>query len=194
LFAVARTTAAQDDIQVHGHWTIDVRDPDGALVSHHEFKNALVANEGADTLNKLLGRRYVIADWSIVLGAYGGPGTQSPCVGAFQCFILEPRYAGAGDASREFANLAITTPTTGPNAGKLVLSGTATVTNTEPQSAIQYVMTSVTMCPITSLANTPCGPASIGNRFTAKDLDAPVILRPGQIVQVSVVYSFSSGL
>jgi len=28
---------------VHGHWTIDVREPDGTLVSHNEFENALVS-------------------------------------------------------------------------------------------------------------------------------------------------------
>ena len=30
---------------MHGHWTIDVRNPDGTLVTHREFENAL---HGAD--------------------------------------------------------------------------------------------------------------------------------------------------
>src|SRR5439155_9641455 len=44
-----------DGIKVHGHWTIDVRNPDGALASHNEFENALEPG-GASALSGLLGR------------------------------------------------------------------------------------------------------------------------------------------
>ena len=29
-----------EGIKVHGHWTIEVRDPDGTLVTHREFEKA----------------------------------------------------------------------------------------------------------------------------------------------------------
>lgn len=37
--------AKADGIKVHGHWKIDVRDPDGKLVSQTEFENALTTND-----------------------------------------------------------------------------------------------------------------------------------------------------
>src|SRR2546423_15522419 len=33
----------QEGIKVHGHWTIEVRNPDGTLVTHREFENALTS-------------------------------------------------------------------------------------------------------------------------------------------------------
>jgi hypothetical protein len=30
-----------DGIKVHGHWTIEVRNPDGTLAKHSEFENSL---------------------------------------------------------------------------------------------------------------------------------------------------------
>src|SRR2546428_3795116 len=44
-----------EGIKVHGHWTIDVRNPDGKLVMHREFENALTAH-GGGALFQLLGR------------------------------------------------------------------------------------------------------------------------------------------
>lgn len=188
-----------EGISVTGDWTIAVRDPDGSLVSEHKFRNALVPGEGPDALNKLLGRQYVLDAWSISFGAFGGSGLQQPCIGGAAaspspCIIGDPRFAAFSDARNSFSNLAITTPTTGPNAGKLVLSGNATVTNPASQSTIEYVFASVSMCPVTYLANSPCGGANVGNSFTSKTLATPVTLRPGQIVQLEVVYAFSSGV
>src|SRR5687767_7580490 len=37
----------KEGIKVHGRWTIDIRNPDGKLVSRRDFKNALTANGGA---------------------------------------------------------------------------------------------------------------------------------------------------
>jgi len=55
-----------DGIAVHGHWTIDVRNPDGKLASHHEFENALEPS-GAIALAGLLGRQFQAATWRLDL-------------------------------------------------------------------------------------------------------------------------------
>jgi hypothetical protein len=47
------TRRPDEGIKVHGHWTIELRDPDGTIAGHHEFKNALV-NQGAQALAALL--------------------------------------------------------------------------------------------------------------------------------------------
>lgn len=40
--SLASAGMPSEGIQVHGHWTIDVKNPDGSLASHHEFENAYV--------------------------------------------------------------------------------------------------------------------------------------------------------
>ena len=51
-------TAASGGIRVHGHWVIDVRNPDGTVAEHREFDNSLVTGgslvSGAELLAGLL--------------------------------------------------------------------------------------------------------------------------------------------
>lgn len=55
-----------EGIQVHGHWIIDVMNPDGSLASHNEFENAFTP-EGRQTLaNLLLGNR-TAGPWELQL-------------------------------------------------------------------------------------------------------------------------------
>ena len=41
-------------IQIHGHWVIDVKNPDGKLVEHREFENSLVKVGGLPSGDQLL--------------------------------------------------------------------------------------------------------------------------------------------
>jgi len=52
--------AASDGIQVHGHWTMTVSNPDGTVDAVHEFDNALVT-QGKESLVRLLGGENTIA-------------------------------------------------------------------------------------------------------------------------------------
>src|SRR5258708_28345998 len=74
-FAQGKTSAVEkegtregpsDGIKVHGHWTIDVKNPDGSLASHHDFENALTT-QGADVLARLLGRVDTAVGWEVDL-------------------------------------------------------------------------------------------------------------------------------
>ena len=60
-------------LKVHGHWVINVRNPDGTLAEHREFENSLEAS-GAGFLVGLLSGYLVPGDWMIVLGAQSGNG------------------------------------------------------------------------------------------------------------------------
>src|SRR5262245_35623432 len=51
-------------IKVHGHWTIDVRNPDGSLASHNEFENAFM---GHQPLSGILARRLQITGYEFQL-------------------------------------------------------------------------------------------------------------------------------
>src|SRR6185295_16924698 len=57
-----------EGIKVHGHWTVDVREPDGKLVSHREFENAL-ASAGASPLAQLLTHSFSVIAWAVYLEA-----------------------------------------------------------------------------------------------------------------------------
>ena len=56
----------EEGIRVHGHWTIVIENPDGAVVSQHEFENSLV-NTGPDLLAQLLARMATPGAWEINL-------------------------------------------------------------------------------------------------------------------------------
>jgi hypothetical protein len=57
---------SHEGIKVHGHWTIDVRDPDGTLVTHREFENSL-QRDGAFFLAGCLANGCSKQNWSIRL-------------------------------------------------------------------------------------------------------------------------------
>ena len=105
-----------EGINVHGHWTIEVRDPDGGLVERREFDNALI---GGSVLAEIVGGLSVQGVWSITLRAISG---NSPC--GTVCGIFESSFPLSGQTV--FKTLSVSVPTSGPNAGKLVLSGSFT--------------------------------------------------------------------
>jgi hypothetical protein len=56
--AKAPGNSTQEGIKVHGHWTIEVRNPDGKVVSHQEVENGLDPIEGADAITGVLSGEY----------------------------------------------------------------------------------------------------------------------------------------
>jgi hypothetical protein len=161
--------AQSEGIKVHGQWTIDIRNTDGSLASHHEFKNAL-DSFGATALAQMLGRQTVTGVWGVSLWQIA-------------CVIGE---VGSTDPEAQFKTLTVTVPTAGPNAGKLVLSGNATA---EADGDIAQVGTGIGLCG----ANT--APAACTRfrdiPFTAHNFPSPIVVLAGQIIQVTVVISFS---
>ena len=57
-------------IKVSGHWTIEVKDPDGSLVSQHEFENGLTG--GALAMTRYLARNRIVGEWQIILADLQG--------------------------------------------------------------------------------------------------------------------------
>jgi hypothetical protein len=79
---------AKEGIVVHGHWTIEVKNPDGTVAARQEFENALDPNEGADLLTGLLAGTYTTDGFLVSL--YSG---NSICGGI--CEIFDSRVASA---------------------------------------------------------------------------------------------------
>ena len=157
-----------EGIKVHGDWTIEIRNPDGTVASRHVFKNALVPGGGDAALARLLGRTLAPFHWRVVIGDSSGPG--SPCPpppttppNGMPCVVTEPALA-----------------VTVTSEGTVQLSGM--VTALRPAS-IALVETEL-RDPNTQV---------LLQRFTRKQLSSPIPVVAGQVIQATVVFSFSSG-
>ena len=168
----------REGIMVHGHWTIDVREPDGRLVNHREFENALVATGGGQ-LQGILSRHLSTGPWAITL-ASGLPPCEVTGV-AVACRIVEPGFET--NVSSSFSNLTLS-PT------GLTLSGTATAARA---GRIDAVSTTLAACAATVLPSACADPAAgnQGPEFSRTTLSPSQNVAAGQIIQVTVTFTFS---
>jgi hypothetical protein len=67
-------------IKVHGHWVIDVKNPDGTVVQHRDFENSLATN---NSLAFLLSGQAVAGGWEVDLA--DSSGVSSPCGVGAEC-------------------------------------------------------------------------------------------------------------
>jgi hypothetical protein len=169
-----------EGIKVHGHWTIEVRNADGTLVTHREFENALTSSGGGE-LASYLARSSTVGQWNVGL------------VGASVLFIDEPGpAAGAPNPGTVIGTLTVSAPAN----GTLVLSGSGTA---PLSTTITSVFSEPSACQPT-LAPSACNVAS-GNQtgaalgslpaFTSATLPSPVDVTAGQTIAVTVTISFS---
>jgi hypothetical protein len=173
-------SAPQEGIKVHGDWTLTVRNADGTVAAVHEFKNALNVSFGADVLlARLLGGQAVTGHWLIFLHPSSPPGC-NPVNQA--CAIVE----GGSPSGADSRDLTRTIPTTGPDAGKLVLRGSVRV---PVGLSIVQVTTNVAVC--NAPASAGACVASSSAPVTRRNLETPVPVAADQLVEVKVVISFS---
>jgi len=173
LAAVASPAAAQsadhagprvpgDGIKVHGHWTIELTNPDGTVAARHEFENALL-NQGARVLATLLQSNTPRGFWLVQVGTPTG----GPCgPNATPCFLSESGSPVSGAA------LTIELMSNGE---AVRLRGTATA---GLDGDISVVTT-----------NQFIGNQSFV--FSQRTLATPIHVVSGQSITVSVVFSFS---
>ena len=186
--AVQAAQSAEDGrnvaVKVHGSWTIEVRDAAGTTVSRTQFENALQSH-GALVLAQILGRSWSTGLWTVFL--QGSPG---PCLvgsAGTGCAVGE---AADGHVQTYYSkNLTLSAPTTGTNANKLVLSGSATA---QEDSDISSVGTTQGACRATEPPSNPCpiSDATTSDLFSYADLPSPVQVVTGQQIIVTVVFSF----
>jgi hypothetical protein len=167
-------------IKVHGWWTINVRNPDGKLVSHHEFENSYV---GGSVLSQILARNLVVGKWRVELANIDQD---------FRMSIREP-------------NLIPTAPTSGANANKLVLTGSLVIgdggqpvplTGSIPITSVATYVETCTSSFTPDGCTTATSPSPISMPVTFKDLTGGqttqgILVHAGQTVDVTVAISFS---
>jgi hypothetical protein len=167
--------AKTDGIKVHGAWTIEIRDH-GHTVRTARFHNDLTS-KGAERLVSLLARQSSAGQWMIGLT----PQLCGTAAAPTYCWIDE-----AGGTVAQTHTLVLTTPSTGDDAGKLVLTATVVA---GVDNSISTVQTSNVECPASSPPSTSCG--SSGFLFSRRILPAPIPVVAGQQVLITVKYSFS---
>ena len=186
-----------EGIKVHGHWIIEVRDPDGTLVSRREFDNAL-SGGGGRILANILGRENSAGRWRIRL--LGSTSANQACLdasgGVASCEIGEPNDP-FGDPTNPafephlFTNLTLAAPgdSTGPGLNKLTLTGNATA---QRDGVISRVLTGLSLCP-SDTAPDSCAVdfTAFFFTFTATVLATPESVVAGQQILATVELTFS---
>ncbi len=201
-----------EGIQVHGHWTIEVRNPDGKLVSHTEFENALASNGGASLLAGLLTGTVTPGSWFVYLASdTSGDGAivfaepSSTAASACQANIEKQYpYQVCYDALTVTGSQ-LASGGTALTGNTVTFTGSAVLSSSAFAETIAWVETAQYVC---SPSNSPstCFDVAAGNEgapsvpLTARNLgdgvdsDPPSVqVSPGQAVSVSVVISFGSG-
>jgi hypothetical protein len=200
--------AINQGVKMHGHWIIDVKNPDGSLVEHRDFENALEGG-GQGFLIGLMSGYLIPGNYMIVMGPQSGNGA---CVATFQwCGIVTSltTYPGAGYCGSYYCGTGLTVT---PNLGSsglssgpfsLVLAGSITANQTGTIGSVYSLIStcanigySTTVNPTAMETSSPVscvsqtspepwyGPLSQANI-------TPVSVNSGQIVQVTVTITFS---
>ena len=166
-------------MKVSGHWTIEVRDPDGRLVNRHEFENALETN-GGEWPVRFLARNQTPGLWHINLY---DPSADGPCFVSVPTACVTTESASTSAALNYFKTLEVSVPT------PLIMRLSGTVT-AERNGKISVVQTMVATCPNTTAPASPCTSTTV-HVFTTKTLTTPVSVLLNQQVAVTADIGFN---
>jgi hypothetical protein len=204
-----------EGLKIHGHWKIEVRNPDGTLVKTYEFENSLVTPGAADEmLSGLFSGTFTQAGWSVVASSTN-PTTLCPTNG----------IAGANNSCTIVPALGTNTVASGAYCVSYACFGGLTAvgvpanltTNTSSYLQLQGSFTPTASGSVTSVQTNTIGCTSIGTNpgvstvtisqcynglipgtmafisipFTAATLSTPVNVLAGQLVTITVNISFS---
>lgn len=191
------SSTQSDGIKLHGHWMIEVRNPDGSLASHTEFENA-IALPGKTMLVQFLSRAQIPGNWVVLLGDPTGP-----CMTGgkpWQCILREANDNITSSTAVGAINNSLTLSTPVPQQTisgipQLILTGSATAAN---NSSIKSVSTILSYCTRTdSPPPSACSAYGVGAAdaspasFSGATLTNPIAVTPGQAIQVVVTFTFS---
>jgi len=197
-----------EGIKVHGHWTIEVRNPDGTRVSRVEFENALTTG-GATSLTGLLLGSEVQGGFIIFLST-NTPTTTGPCSpgsgGSTVCVLfaslINPTPATFADATNGCPGGANCFPLTiAPNAAVTGISLTGSAMAGSNGQITDVSVGNLTCGPYPTTATSPinvtspstCAAGTVANAYglTHATLSSPVQVLAGQTIAVTVNISFS---
>ena len=207
------SSGMNQSMTMHGHWIIDIKDPDGTLRQHHEFENS-IQYDGQNYLIGLMSGYGAAGSWLIYFSNATATTAGSPCntgtypycalvystttmPGAFACgaytcasgLTITPTF-GVGPTLTLSGSIAAT------QAGTIGLVGTGMNACGQTGVAGGSFPTAIsTVSPATCYTSPSGGTGTIGNDFggtaTYTTLGSPISVQKGQLMQVTVVLSFS---
>ncbi len=196
-----------EGIKVHGHWTIEVRNPDGSVAVHRDFENSLITTggtTGSQALVALLSGNGAAAGWVILLGSTVG-GDVTPCATGNECFIsasvspalntnVNNNTCGAGSENNCLPNQLTLSGTVPPVAAGTSCPSPAPGNEVCQSGTIDTVATTIAISQITSraISNSPALGFDFTNAFSSATPPpfSAVPVAAGQTINVTVTISF----
>jgi hypothetical protein len=160
-----------EGIKVHGHWVIEIRNPDGSLASRHELENALTTG-GQAALARLLLPGSFTSNWDIELGltaANGFPFGTTPSIQQTTCLNFQ-----------QYCNTSLTVQS-GGGGSQVILQGTSSPIGIP--LTLNAVSTGLVTCSSTTQTNCATWP------FTSATTN--LLVQAGQLITITVIFSFS---
>lgn len=186
-FSEGQGGTSKEGITVHGHWKIEIFNPDGKRASITEFENSLDSGTGQMYLIMLLSGQAVYGNWGVELDASAGT---KPCDDG------SPSSCKIGESGGYYSPMTLNSSnlnvvgnwSTAPR--RVILTGSVTAANA---STIDTVKTVSSYCNTTDVSISACRSVNntIWQNFTSATLGTPPSVVPGQLIQVTVTISFS---
>jgi hypothetical protein len=193
--------AGHQGIKIHGHWKIDIKNPDGSRASTTEFENSMI--DGGELLAYLLQGQTVVGLTEVTLSS----DTNTGLCGSGQCVLWTPaaesQMPTCGSGCSFNLATSVPNPTNSATGYKfsLVLSGTipapanGTITGVSTQFHTCIAVDETYYTPV-GCQQYPLGagfsgdPSSTnGQAFTGTGTN--VVVNAGQTISVTVTFSFS---
>jgi hypothetical protein len=188
--------ASHQGIKLHGHWIIDVKNPDGTLAAHRDFQNALQF-DGEQLLLGLLSGDAVAGGYEVFFTS--PTGQTSPCTsGQYPfCVIVQSTTASPGvfGCANYYCVTGLTLTSTFGAGASMKLAGNLTAPGA---GVIGSVGTGFNACgsqaaPVTNISPATCASATtgaLGGTMTLANI-TPISVVAGQIIQITVTFTFS---
>jgi hypothetical protein len=210
--AAASAKPGGEGIRVHGHWVIDVLNPDGTLAEHRAFENSLVTGQAGDSLLiGLISGYFVPGDYAVEVIGNSGTTTNEVLINSYivRSTSTNPGAlfctgSGASGVCYPTLTYSVNIPKSGPASFVLAGSFTASYSGTLNTVSTFYNVcenlvvnqpvfpptSSATVSPGGCLGGTPDA-SQYQNSFTQTSVPTPMPIASGQLVQVTVTISFS---
>jgi hypothetical protein len=197
-----RAKGAKEGIVVHGHWTIEVKNPDGKVAAHQDFENTLDPIEGADLLTGLLSGEYVTDGFYIDLSS-----AKDTICGDTDCGIYDSRVPALCSGGKLTNGLpcgtltyAAKTGTANNNAIGYTLSGAVTLLLTDG-GTINTVGTGIIAClptasevHVTNPSTRNGGTTNLSGVANAAATNAFMTVPPGQYSPGTACFQDTGGI
>src|SRR6266568_3696570 len=169
----SQAKGAGEDIKIHGHWVIEVRNADGSLAPRHEFENALDSATGASVMTTALTSALtgveVTPFWAIKLR-----GEPDPCL--LGCLIVPISSGGT-------LQIHVPLDPSGLPQGTIQLSGFAVVSNPTGANLTLVQTLRGVLIPATNFG--------VMRALTSHSFPTAIPVHVGQTINVIVTLSFS---